>query len=926
MAVILLQFGLLGLAVGSLYTLIALGIVIIHRGSGVINFAQGAIAMGGAYIYWSLHDNSGFSFVAAFCLSVGACAALGVAIQLGVMRPLRAQSPLARMLASLGILVTITSAVGLRWPEPLQVVPSSLPTTSVHIGSIYLGEDKIIITAVVLAVACALHIVYRFTKFGLATTAGMENPLAASTLGRSPNLIASVNWALGCALGCVAGILVAPITGLSVEGLTLLALPAFAAVVIGNFGSFPIVVVAAMAIGVVQSEMTRYVSSSSGWTDVAPFLIVLVFLAVRGNSIPGKADVVLRLPKVGSGRIRLWAVAIAAAAVVFAVSVLSPNWVAGITATLGAAIVVLSLVVVIGYAGQLSLAQFALAGLGAWATARLIVVNGFPFWAALIVGALAALPVGVVVGLPALRSRGANLAIATLGLSVTIYYLILSSSSLTGGVSGFSVPSPSIFGIDISSVTHPRLYAIFALIIFVMMALMVANLRRSRTGRALLAVRNNERAAASLRIDVISAKLYAFGLAAVIAALGGILIAFVNPSIDFSTFDPLSSVTYVGYGVIGGVGFVAGPLFGSTLALGAIGTNVVDWFGQSVQNYLTLATGLILIAILILNANGIAAVETLRWQRIFRLVRRLLPQRFTAFVDMFDGMRFVGRPVIALDSAVDRGTDTVARKTLRAENLVVRIGGVHALTNVSIEILPSEVVGLIGPNGAGKTTFIDVVSGFTAAESGSIFLGEVELTRYSPLRRARLGIGRSFQSLELFEDLTVEENLLAASEDDTWRHRLTDLFGGRRPSLSPSVMATIKSFGLLADLTRLPGDLPYGKRRLVAIARSLAAEPSVLLLDEPAAGLSEAERDELSGLLRRLAAETGVGVLLVEHDVELVMRTCDRIVALDFGRVIARGAPAEIRANQLVVEAYLGEEIPSTGDSSDSAQIAMGPS
>jgi ABC-type branched-subunit amino acid transport system ATPase component/branched-subunit amino acid ABC-type transport system permease component len=923
---IAIQFALLGLAIGSLYTLVALGIVLIYRGSGVINFAQGAIGMGGTYIYWSLHDNSGWSFTLSLIVSLAACAALGVVIQLGIMRPLRNQSPLTRMLATLGVLVTITSAVALRWPEALQVVQSSLPINSVHFGSIFLGEDKIIITGIALALAAVLHIVYRYTKFGLATTAGMENPLAASTLGYSPDVIAGVNWALGCVLACVAGILLAPINGLSVEGLTLLALPAFAAVVIGNFSSFPVVVAAGMGIGIIQSEMTRYVSSSTGWSDVAPFLIVLIVLAIRGRNIPRKADFTIRLPRVGSGRIRPWAVLVAAGVCLLGIGVLSPNWVAGITATLSAAMVVLSLVVVIGYAGQLSLAQFALAGFGAWVAARLVAVNGLPFWAALILGALAALPVGVIVGLPALRSRGSNLAIATLGLAVTIYYLILSSPSLTGGLSGFSVPSPSIFGIDIASATNPRRYAIFALVLFVLVALVVANLRRSGTGRALLAVRNNERAATSLRIGVMSAKLYAFALAAVIAALGGILIAFVNNFIDFGAFDPISSITYVGYAVIGGVGYVAGPLFGSTLAPGAVGTNVTDWFGPSVQNYLTLATGVILIAILILNADGVAQVEVARWQRMFGWTRRRLPARADRVLNAFGRLSFAARPVTGPEGSGPAAAAKVVPKALRTEDLTVMLGGVRALNRVSIEVRPAEVVGLIGPNGAGKTTFIDAASGFTAPTSGRVFLDGTEITKQSPLRRARSGIGRSFQSLELFEDLTVEENLLSACEEGAWLHRVTDLVHPGRPVLPPEVVVTIKDFGLREDLSRLPGELPYGRRRLVAIARSLAAAPSVLLLDEPAAGLSEPERDELSGLLRRLARETGVGVLLVEHDVEMVMRTCDRIVALDFGSVIAAGTPAEIRTDPVVVRAYLGEELPEPVDSGSGADVGTGAS
>lgn len=903
-----LQFGLLGLGVGGLYALISLGIVLVYRGSGVINFAQGAIGMAATYLFWSLHDNDHMVFAVAFTISILASLAFGVAVQLLIMRPLREQSPLTRMLATLGILVTLTSAVTLRWPQAVQDVQSSLPTGSIHFGSITLGQDEIWIFGIVLVLSAVLYVAYRYSKFGLATTAVTENPIAASTLGISPDLIASVNWALGCALAALAGILLAPITGLSVQGLTLLSIPAFAAVVVGNFRSFPITVGAGLALGVIQSEMSYYVSTTTGWSESVPFFIVLIVLAVRGRTLSGKAERAIRLPRAGTGRIRPWAVGLFAGICLVGIETLSFSWVSGITTTLAGALVVLSLVVVTGYAGQLSLAQLALAGIGAWFAARCVAVDGLPFWLAVILGIAVAFPVGLLVGLPALRTRGVNLAIATLGLSVAAYYLIFTSSSLSGGNVGFSVGNPSIFGIDLSPVVNPRPYAIFSLILFLLAALAVANLRRGRTGRRLLAVRSNERAAASLGVGVMSSKLYAFGLASMIAALGGVLEAFVNPSITFTAFDPISSITYVGYAVIGGIGYVSGPVFGATLSPGAVGSNITDWFSSSVQNYLTLASGAVLILILVFNANGLAHVETLRWRKIFAAARRRLPRPLEAGMERLKRLEIVAHVASSPHAgAVPRAS--VKRRTLRTDGLSVTLGGVRALVSVSVEMTAGEVLGLIGPNGAGKTTFIDAVTGFNRPSSGEVLLDGVPVTGLSPRRRAVLGMGRSFQTLELFEDMTVAENLLIASEDRSWHHRVTDLFHPGKPRLGAAAIASMVKLGLTAHINDMPGDLPYGTRCLVAIARALAAEPSFLFLDEPAAGLSEAERAELSGLIRRLVDEIGVGVVLVEHDMDFVMRTCDRIVALEFGQVIAHGTPSEIRQDPLVIRAYLGEDI-----------------
>jgi sulfate-transporting ATPase len=218
------------------------------------------------------------------------------------------------------------------------------------------------------------------------------------------------------------------------------------------------------------------------------------------------------------------------------------------------------------------------------------------------------------------------------------------------------------------------------------------------------------------------------------------------------------------------------------------------------------------------------------------------------------------------------------------------------------------VLGLIGPNGAGKTTLIDAVTGFVRAKAGTVRIDDEVITSWSPRRRAQRGLSRSFQSLELFEDMTVLENLLTASEAGTGRvSYVKDFVAPGKPVLTGSVAAAIDTFSLERELDQRPTDLPYGRRRLVAIARAIAANPSFLLLDEPATGLSEQERTELVTVVRTLAEQQGMGVLVVEHDVEVVTKACDNVVVLDFGREIARGTPQEIRHNQSVIDAYLGE-------------------
>jgi sulfate-transporting ATPase len=238
--------------------------------------------------------------------------------------------------------------------------------------------------------------------------------------------------------------------------------------------------------------------------------------------------------------------------------------------------------------------------------------------------------------------------------------------------------------------------------------------------------------------------------------------------------------------------------------------------------------------------------------------------------------------------------------------LKVSFGSVAALDGVSLTVSPGEVLGIIGPNGAGKTTLMDAITGFTAAR-GAVELDGVRIDRWSPARRARAGLARSFQSLELLEDMTVMDNLRCASEPRDFASLLLDLVHPDRGEVSSATAAAISDFGLEDKLDKLPTEIGYGDRRLVAIARAVAGEPSVLLLDEPAAGLSERERAEVARLITVMARDWNIAVMLIEHDVALVRRVSDRVIALDFGQPIAAGSPDEVLSHAAVITAYLGE-------------------
>ncbi|MCK9905123.1 ATP-binding cassette domain-containing protein [Frankia sp. Cpl3] len=918
----MIRYALLGLGLGAIYALAGQGLLLVYRGSGVVNFAHGAFAAAGALAFYELHIEAGLPTVPSIVLALIIAGAMGTLMHLLIMRPLRNAPPLTRVIATLGVMVALQQVGRIIFGSEIRLVPSFLPTDTVHpFGGPAVGADRLILLGIAVVVSAVLWAIYRYSTFGAVTSAVAENERTAQLTGHSPDMIAAVNWTVGAVLAGAAGILIVPISGLDINTLIMLIIPALATCVVANFASFPIALGASLVIGVTQSEITNYVDAA-GWGEAVPFLVVVLVLVVRGRGLPLRSHVNELLPEIGTGALRP-AVLTAVVAVATLVVVTTPdNWTDAFTTTIIGAVICVSLVVVTGYGGQLSLAQFAFAGWGGYVASRLAAVHGLPFLLVLVIGVLAAVPVGILVGLPALRTRGIHLAIATFGLAYSLQAVLFQSVPLTGGLSGTVVDPPTLFGWSVDPVSHPKRYAMVCLVALLVAALVAANIRRGRSGRRLVAVRGNERAAASLGISVYGAKLYSFAISAAIAGLGGVLLAFKSAYVDFNQFNVFNSIAVVINTVISGVGFlIGGVLAGASTAGGLTPKIFGEIFPSSeISQYVTLALAAFLAPTLIQFPNGLVARAVTLRPPAALVARFSRSGRGTATVTA-DATTDADAPETATTTA---SADTTARaaartappatphrvapKTLRVQDAAVRFGGVHALRGVSLEVRPGEVVGLMGPNGAGKTTFIDAVTGFCRVQGGAIELDGTRIDTLTARRRARLGIGRTFQSLELFDQLTVLENLRTAADPRDSAAYLTDIVHPRRTQLTPAARSAIEMFELVDELDRIPSELSYGRRRQVAIARAIATEPSILLLDEPAAGLNESETQELSDLLRRLVDEWGIGILLVEHDVPMLNRVCDRLVVMDFGAVIATGTPAEIRTDPRVIAAYLGEE------------------
>jgi ABC-type branched-subunit amino acid transport system permease subunit len=466
------------------------------------------------------------------------------------------------------------------------------------------------------------------------TRAAAENEKAAEILGYSADTVAAVNWGLGSALAALACVLIAPITSLTPTAFTLLILPALAAAVLGKFGSFSIVVTVGVLLGIVSSLVTGgvinifpSVMSSQGVTDLLPLIVILIALMVTGR-LPSRGGVSEgRLPLAPAPKLavlsirRLGLVVAGIVMLVLLTDLLSSSGVYQSAVTTGVifAIVGLSVVLITGLVGQVSLAQLTFAGVGAFAAAKFGSTFGIPFVWTIMLAGLITVPIGLLMGLPALRIRGVNLAIVTLGGAVAINSVVFDSPRWGGGVLGLAVPQPEIFGWSLNSILYPARFAGAAAIVLAVMYLLMVALRKGKTGRKMLAVRGNERSAEGAGIDVRAVKLGAFALASFMTGVAGALYGYQNTNVTFDTFSPVGSIFFFASVYIAGIASLGGGLLIAFLAAGGIGWTFLDHFSFLTQ-WQDLLSGVVLLLTVMLNPDGIAV----GFQRQVSYLRRRL--------------------------------------------------------------------------------------------------------------------------------------------------------------------------------------------------------------------------------------------------------------------------------------------------------------
>ncbi|MFJ9626344.1 ATP-binding cassette domain-containing protein [Streptomyces sp. NPDC101175] len=911
-------FLLLGLGSGAVFGALALALVLTYRGSGVVNFATGAIALYSAYTYAFLRQGQllvplpglpkkvglggPLGLFPAVVISLVCAALLGVVLYGLVFRPLRTAPPVAKAVASIGVMLVIQAVLAAAVGTGAVSVKAILPNDPVSWGGSLIPGDRLWFAAVIVLLTVVLALVFRLTRFGLAARAVAESERGALVSGLSPERIAVANWALSSAIAGLSGILIAPIVPLVPVSYTLFIVPALAAALVGNFTALIPAVGAGLVIGMLQSEV-QFLQGKWSWlpqtglAQLVPLAVILAYLVVRGRPLPTRGSLVQqalgRAPR--PDRVLVPAVVSTALGVVVLLATHGSIRAAVIT-SLTLAVISLSLVVVTGFAGQISLAQLTLAGVGAFSLSKLSAGWGIPFPLAPLLAALVAMVIGVVIGLPALRIRGLPAAVVTVALAVALEAFWFRNPDLNGGLGGSKIPSPHLFGLDLgigSGEDYPRLpFALLCLLVLSLVGLGVAGLRRSRLGAAMLAVRANERSAAAAGIDVARTKIVAFAIGAFVAGLGGALLGYQQTVADAEMFTAIGGLGLFATAYLAGVTALSGGLVAGVMGAGGLLPVLLDR-ALSLGEWYDVIMGIGLVLTVITNPEGVVGPA-------HELAARLRRARRPATGDTADSSDDQDADALTASGPAARPpVPEPGEVVLSVREVGVRYGGVVAVDSVSFEVRSGEIVGVIGPNGAGKTTLLDAVSGYHRS-TGTVEFDGRDISSLKPHQRGRAGLGRTFQGIELYEDLSVEENVLVG--EAAARHGGDHVGAVQGPELRNRLFETLHLSRFRDQPAR---ELSQGRRQLVSIARALAGRPRLLLLDEPAAGLDSSESRWLGDRLRAVRAD-GVTVLLIDHDMGLVLDVCDRIVVLDIGKVIADGTPAEIKADPRVATAYLG--------------------
>ncbi len=921
-----------GVVNGMVLGLLALGVVLVYRSTRVINLAVGNMGLPATGLMALLVINYDFPYWLALPIALVVGIAVGALIERAVIRRLFDAPRVIVLVATIGI-AQLMQAVLASYPDLERTRGQRFPAPLTFIWDDVLGlritGPKLTILVLVPLLALSLSWFLNRTVFGQTVQASATNADLARLSGIDPKMVQLFVWTIAGLLATISLLLLSAnrgsIGGLSNLGPNTMARALVAAVIAGMV-SFPRALAAGVAIGVVQAHVQFVFINQGGLIDFLLFVLVAVAVAFqsRGSAEEaGSFSFSARRRPIPERLREIWWVrglSTTALGLLLAIALVLPYLVTRpsrhllYASILAFAICALSMTIVTGWAGQLSLGQMAFAGIGALFAAGFnrgltlgvgigdrweffsVTLPRVPYLVSMLLAAGMAAATAALIGLGALRVKGLLLAVTTFAFAMAAQQYLYRRPMLNGGNSQ-SIPfrRGSLGPLDLAS---QRAYYYLCLGILVVLLVVVARLRRSGIGRSIIGVRENENTAAAYTVSPTRTKLLAFSLAGGIAGLGGALLGGLVQNIPYTErlFQITDSLRLVSIVVIGGLGTLMGPVVGALWVVGL----PAFWPDNELVPLFTSSIGLLIL--LLYFPGGLIQITYSARDALLRWAESRLPDA--------PSKTSTAPPAVVLGGGRDR--PAYEGPALAVRDVSVTFGGLRAVDRVSIVAHPGEVVGLIGTNGAGKSTLMNAIGGFTPAEGIVEILGN-DVSGRSASARARVGLGRTFQAARLFPELTVRETVQVALEARGRTGLLsTALF---LPSSSRSERAMASDASDLIDFLGLGryaddfvAELSTGTRRIVELAGLLALDAQVLCLDEPTAGVAQRETEAFGPLLKQIQQELHATMIVIEHDMPMIMALSDRVYCLEAGQIIAEGPPDEVRNDPRVVASYLGTD------------------
>jgi ABC-type branched-subunit amino acid transport system ATPase component/branched-subunit amino acid ABC-type transport system permease component len=930
-----------GAVTGAIYSLVASGLTLSYSATGIFNFAYGGVAFAAAYLFYEFNGALHWHIVPSAILTILVFAPLlGLLLDVAVFRLLARAAESAKIVASIGLLLAIpaltewitdgvitifnvhhlarrTVVLQVGFPAGLGPVPAS----SWHLGKIPFNSNEMVVFGAAVVTAAGLWYLMRRTPLGLRMRAVVDRATLARMRGINDARTSRYAWVIGTMLAALAGVVGAPILGaISTDSFVSVVFVAAAAAVLGGLRSIPWAFVGGLLLGVAENLVTGYATFASniaGFNDSVPTVLLLVALIVLGAERGRRAgsstdeapppDYLAHLP--------MWRRAVpwilATGFLLAYITLLANKFWAGIMAQgLALSLVFLSFVVVTGMGGMVSLAQATFVTAAGLTTGLLFQHYGVPFFAAAGIGVIAAVVLGLIVALPALRLGGLPLALATLALALLGDNVLFQWNWLRNGESGWTIPRPRIGALHLSS---NRTMAVCLLVIVLVVMLLINNLRRSLWGRSIAAVRSSAVAASTSGISPLRVKLALFAVSAAIAGIGGIFYASFQTSVSNNTTPAATGLLWLATVVLFGIRRPAAAAWAgiaSAMTPVLIGSGFhwwswvptwLSWRGTPSSEIPLILFGLGAVT-LARDPDGFLAANAR--QRYERRIRRLAAQTAAPappapFVSSVASpvvspvVSSVDSPGVATAGVVDDGMvgpprerETEPSGLLMVKGLRAGYGDVEVLHGVDLTVREGRITAMFGANGSGKSTLCSALAGLLAARSGEIVLDGQDLRPVPAYRRVEKGMLVAPESRGIFPGLTVEENLMLRLGPDD-RDEVFRRFPGLR------------------ERRRLTaGSLSGGEQQMLTLAPVVVRPPRLVVVDEPTLGLAPRVIGQLVELFQDLK-DRGTAILLVEEKVRDVLQIADDVVFLELGRIAWAGPRTEV-SNERLVGAYLG--------------------